>query len=80
MTRQEFVKECGKLLNIAKPSLLSCELVLGRDMPKRAATHYIKEDEYVLITCENGYTYGLPVDGNSLVAIAEEIFSSMAHK
>jgi hypothetical protein len=80
MSRQEFVKECGKLLNIAKPSLLSCELVLGKDMPKRTGTHYIEGDEYVLIACKNGHTYGLPVDGNSLIAIAEEIFSSMAHK
>lgn len=80
--RIEFVHKCGELLNIAKPSLTKCELKLGKDIPANELMHerFVPDDEYVLIMCANGYTYKLLVEANSLVAIAEEIFKSMANK
>ena len=82
--RIEFVKKCGELLNIAKPNLVSCELKLGKDIidiPAKFGHPTIAPDEeYVVVTCENGYTYNLCVEMNSLCAIASEVFSKMLHK
>ena len=82
--RTKFVLKCGKLLKAAKPHLVSCELKKGEEISvnenNRQYECYIPNDEYVVITCENGFHYVLPVEGNSLGAIAEEIFRSMAHK
>jgi hypothetical protein len=82
--RKHFVERCGELLRIAKPHLISCELVYGKDIfvneIKKQYERYVPNDEYVVVTCENGYSYKLPVEGNSLIAIANEIFGSMAHK
>ena len=67
--RIDFVQKCGELLHIAKPSLIKCEL---------------KQDdlngEYVVVTCKNGYTYDISVEGNTLIAIAFDIFRLMLHK
>ena len=78
--RVEFVQKCGDLLANAKPHLISCELKLGKDLPESIMETYVTEDEYVVVTCENGTNYKIPVEGNSLGAIAEVIFSKMAHK
>lgn len=79
--RIDFVQKCGELLHIAKPNLISCELKLGRDIPKKAYEPlYVPDDEYVVVTCENGCTYKICVEANSLNAIAAAIFTSMAHK
>lgn len=80
MTRAEFVQKCGELLNVAKPHLVSCELRLGKDLPEDPFEWYAPNSEYVLVTCENDYHYVLPVGGNSLAAIAEEIFRKMVCK
>ena len=84
MDRAEFVLKCGELLKIAKPHLVSCELKFGQDIPVKESSksyeRYNKDYEYVVITCKNGKRYVRPVDGNDLIAIAEEIFRSMAHK
>jgi len=79
--RIDFVQKCGELLRIAKPNLISCELKLGKDIPHKAYEPcYAPDDEYVVVTCENGHTYKVCVEANSLNAIAVAIFTSMAHK
>ena len=79
--RIDFVKKCGELLYIAKPNLLNCELKLGKDIPvKPYERDYGPDDEYVVVTCDNGYTYQICVEANSLIAIATAIFTSMVHK
>ena len=84
MDKFEFVQKCGELLTIAKPHLKSCELKKGRDITvsdiKKQYERYIPDDDYVVVSCENGARYILPVEGNSLNAIAAEIFNSMTHK
>jgi hypothetical protein len=84
MDRALFVLKCGELLRIAKPHLVSCELKKGRDIyvseNKKQYERYVPEDDYVVVTCDNGARYVLPIDGNSLNAIAAEIFNRMAHK
>jgi hypothetical protein len=78
------VQKCGELLKIAKPHLIATKLVLGKDIHvseiKKPYERYVPDDEYVVVTCENGYSYKLPVEGNSLCAIASEIFNKMTHK
>ena len=82
--RINFVKRCGELLHTAKPNLISCELKLGKDIEnkheKLGYPSIVPKDEYVVVTCANGYTYNLCVEGNSLCAIALEIFSKMTRK
>ncbi len=80
MDRAEFVTKCGELLAIAKQHLIKCEYKLGKELPESKIERYIPNDEYVLITCENGATYVRPIEGNSLIGIANEIFSSMTYK
>jgi len=84
MDRAEYVLKCGELLRIAKPHLVSCEYKKGRDIPVKENSklyeQYVPDDEYVVITCENGARYVRPIEGNSLISIAEEIFRSMTHK
>ena len=78
--RKVFVKRCGELLREAKPHLVRCELVWGKDIPANPFEHYVPDEEYVLVTCENNSTYKLPVEGNSPCTIAAEIFRKMQHK
>lgn len=84
MDKREFVEKCGELLNIAKPYLVSCKLVKGSEIKvselMKQYERYMPDDDYVLVSCENGHTYKICVEANSLAAIAEEIFRSMAHK
>jgi hypothetical protein len=80
MSRPIFVKKCGELLRIAKPNLISCELVLGKDIPRNYYETYFPNDEYVIITCANGHKYVCCVTANSLHEIALEIFKSMRDK
>ena len=92
--KKEFVAELSKVLNLAKPHL-TCEYKLGEELPvtKRWANvknedgsisyqqvDYQPQGEFVIVTCENGYTYDLNVSGNSLAAIGEEVFSKMCCK
>ena len=78
--RKTFVVKCGELLREAKPHLIRCELVWGKDIPPNPLQYYVPNEEYVLVTCENGYTYKLPIEGNSLCAIAAEVFVKMQYK
>jgi hypothetical protein len=80
LSKADFVRQCGFLLRAAKPNLVKCEYMLGRDMPPKPGKNYPPEDEYVLITCENGAAYDLCVTANSYGAIAAEIFAAMANK
>jgi len=79
--RAEYVTKVGELLRIGKPNLVSCELKLERDIPvKEGGPRYIPDDEYVVITCKNGFTYVCPVEGNVLHDIAWDVFDSMRFK
>ena len=79
--RVDFVKKCGELLNIAKPHLINCELKLGKDIKTNPfETAFALDEEYVVVLCDNGYTYKICVEANSLIAIATAIFNGMAHK
>ena len=81
MEIKEFVHKCGEILSAAKPHLKSCEYKNGAEITD--ATEFdriVKDDDYVVVTCENGYKYYVDVSGSSLCAIAEAIFSKMAHK
>lgn len=85
MTRKEFVFKVGELLHAAKPNLMYCRLATGSDIvrentdelswsqryPQIVASEY---DEWVVVMCENGYKYYVPVSANSLAAIAEAVF------
>ena len=74
--KRTFVQRCGELLKEAKPHLISCELKLGKDIPSNPTEVFAPnyDYEYVVVTCENGYTYKLPVEGNSLCETAHMIF------
>ena len=80
MSKSVFIHKCGELLHVAKSNLISCELKLGKEILENKFETYLSDDEYVLVTCENGYQYVLPIEGNSLCSIAETIFRSMMHK
>ena len=73
--KKDFVAELGKVLNMAKPHLVSCEYKLGEELdPDQPG------GEYVIVTCSNGYQYKLNVSCNSLAAIGEEVFTAMVCK
>ena len=79
--RRAFVQKCGQLLKEAKPNLISSELVLGKEISESPMWKlYVPDDEYVVVSCDNGATYKLPVEGNSLCEIAHTIFSKMLYK
>ena len=91
---KQFVVELGKLLNMAKPHLVSCEYKLGEEFPVRnryqeqlvkgefviTPIPYQPEGEFVIVTCKNGYKYEVNVTACSLAAIAEEVFRAMVSK
>lgn len=91
---KQFVEELGKLLNMAKPHLVSCEYKLGGELPMRnrykeqlvdgecvvVPTPYQPDGEFVIVTCKNGYKYEVNVTACSLTAIAEEVFRAMMSK
>ena len=84
MDNAEFVIMCGELLKAAKPHLVSCELKKGKDIFVKDAwrdyERYVPDDDYVVIICENGARYVRPIEGNSKIGIANEIFGSMTYK
>ena len=88
--KREFVEKLSEVLTMAKPHL-RCEYVLGKDIPLTdkdiliAEIHgvdrpYDSDGDYVLVHCDNGYRYEINVSGNSLCAIAEDVFSQMVCK
>ena len=91
---KQFVGELGKLLNMAKPHLVSCEYKLGEELPMRnkyqeqvingecviVPVPYQPDGEFVIVTCKNGYQYEVNVTACSLTAIAEEVFRAMMSK
>lgn len=92
--KKNFVAELSKVLNMAKPHLVSCEFKLGEELPQEkrwvesvengeVISKQIEErptGEYVIVTCNNGYQCKLNVSGNSLAAIGEEVFTKMVCK
>lgn len=92
--KKEFVAKLSEVLNLAKPHL-TCEYKLGEELPvtKRwinvknedgsisyQQVDYQPQGEFVIVTCENGYQYEINVSGNSLAAIATEVFEAMVCK
>ena len=73
MKKKEFVAQLSKTLNMAKPHL-TCEYKLGEEIGKG------KGDEYVVVTCANGYQYHINVTADSLICMAEEVFRAMVAK
>lgn len=89
MDRKEYVQKLSEVLQLAKPHL-TCEYMLGKDVPLteldklRIKIHEVStpyyDEEYVLVHCENGKRYEINITGDSLCAIAEEVFTRMASK
>lgn len=94
LKKNEFVKELSKVLNMAKPHL-TCEYKLGEELPMQTEyimeklsdsmarytpVTYQPDGEWVVVNCDNGYKYYIPVTGDSLAAIAEEVFRKMVFK
>ena len=71
--KKEFVAKLSECLNMAKPHL-TCEFKLGEEIGK------VPSDEYVVVTCANGYQYCVNVTADSLVCMAEEVFRAMVAK
>ena len=69
MDKKPFVNELGKVLNMAKPNLVSCEYVSSDD-----------GEEYVFVTCENGYQYKVNVTADNLTGIMVDVINAMQHK
>lgn len=70
MERKEFVEiELSRILRICKPNLVKCE--------------YIQDPMYgelCKVHCENGYTYNICIEANSLSAIVYDVFKQMMYK
>jgi hypothetical protein len=70
MEKKLFVEqELSRILSIAKPNFVKCE--------------YVKDDIYgeiCRIHCENGYTYDVCIEANSLSAIVYDVFNKMMYK
>ena len=84
VSKAEFVNKCNEVLKLSKPHL-SVQYMYGKDIEltnaeelhyKQQTGHspYYDKEEFLLINCENGYHYVRNVTGNSLGAIAEELF------
>ena len=71
--KKQFVAKLSEVLNMAKPHL-TCEFKLGEEIGKYAS------DEYVVVTCANGYQYTVCVTADSLMAIAYDVFTAMSAK
>jgi len=81
LDKKEFVNQCGKLLMIAKPNLISTTYMQGNEIKTAKEWDKIVSDaEYAVVACENGYHYYIDITANSLCAIAEAIFKAMAYK
>lgn len=90
MNKKEYVEKLSEVLTISKPHL-RCEYAIGKDIPLTEKDVLVSEmhginspydlaGDYVLVHCDNGYRYEINVSGNSLCAIAEEVFTKMACK
>ena len=90
IARKRFVTRLGGLLNMAKPNLVSCHLATGAEIltgheDEQFFTElhpfiHKDEEEWAVITCENGHQYFINVTGDSLASIATEVFSKMVYK
>lgn len=73
LEKKEFVVKLNEVLNMAKPHL-TCEFKLGEEIGKNAG------DEYVVVTCANGYQYHINVSCDSLAAVALDVFRAIVAK
>ncbi|MEF9983755.1 MAG: hypothetical protein RR806_07510 [Oscillospiraceae bacterium] len=69
ISKPEFVQAVGELLRLAKPNLVKCEY-----------EEAVKGKENVKVTCDNGHCYYVNITGDSLCAIAEDVFDVMSGK
>ncbi len=92
--KKNFVAELSKVLNMAKPHLVSCEYKFGEELPLEKRWYEFVENgkvvskqveeqpsgEFVIVNCANGHKYRVDVTANSLAAIAMEVFTKMVCK
>jgi hypothetical protein len=70
MDRKQFVEEeLSRILKIAKPNLVKCEYAKNEF-----------DEEICIVHCENGYTYDICIECNSLSAIVYDVFNKMMYK
>ena len=70
MDRKTFVnQELSKILRITKPHLVKCEYLENNAYGEICRVH-----------CENGYTYDICIEANSLSAIVCDVFNKMICK
>lgn len=67
-SRHDFVKECEKLLKIAKHNVDTCDFVVVEDL------------EQIEITYKNGDKESWKLEANNLIEIACDIFIKMLYK
>lgn len=67
--KPEFAQAVGELLRLAKPNLVKCEYEQTDN-----------DKEYVKVICDNGHCYCVNITGDSLCAIAEDVFDAMSGK
>lgn len=65
------------MLKAAKPNLIKAELVRGLDIKPSPYEFIIPEDDYVVITCENGHQYKVNVTADSKAAIVYDVMGEM---
>lgn len=80
MDKRDFVTTCGELLRIAKPNLINREYKFGREITPTQFKKFISDDEYAVVTCENGCKYYVNITADTLMAIVLDIFRAMEHK
>lgn len=82
MDRAEFIRECGRLLTIAKPHLVQTEYEMGHEIlnRKNGKVRVFPDAEYAVVTCANGCEYYIDITADSLAAIVIDIFTKMTHK
>lgn len=79
--KKDFIKKAGELLAIAKPNLIKTEYQIGKEIENTVEwDRIISDEEYAVVTCENGYRYFVNITANSFCAIAEAIFHDMVYK
>lgn len=82
--KTELMNQMSILLKMVKPNLVKCEIVKGKDIHvsdlMKDYERYNPDDDIVVVTCENGYTYKINVTCNSDISIVTEVFNKMVYK
>jgi hypothetical protein len=86
VAREYFVNEYLNNLLTATGQFTGCKKIYGNyaiwhKKEIRGALFYpfMENDEYVMVTCKNGYHYFVNITGDSLMSIAESVLREMMH-